>query len=79
MFIALITTFVASSGGATYKCLYAAPELGRFGYSNAINITRLWRSRMKTLIPTALICTPFVSLQVSIHQADYPITVGRPD
>jgi hypothetical protein len=32
--------------------LYVAPpELGRFGYSNVINMTRLWRSSSKTLIP----------------------------
>jgi hypothetical protein len=51
MYIAFDHPSLASSGGATYECLYVAPpELARCGRTSSINIPRLWRSGPITLI-----------------------------
>jgi hypothetical protein len=61
MFIALITSFFASSREERHMNDYMPLlELAKYAGASSIDISRLWRSEPITLIPMTFICTPFI-------------------
>jgi hypothetical protein len=73
MYIAFDHPSLASSGGATYECLYVAPELARCGRTISINIPRLWRSGPITLIPMTFYLH---TLQISERRSELDLQIN---